>query len=90
MVQYGVQRGLLGEEDRVYAANRLVALLHITDYEPEQAPQEWLENPAQVLEPMLDWACEKGLVENNSPVYRDLFDTEIMNCLMPPAVGSGT
>ena len=43
LVQYGVQRGLLGEEDRVYAANRLVALLHITDYEPEQAPQEWLE-----------------------------------------------
>lgn len=60
LVQYGVQRGLLEEEDRVYAANRLVALLHITDYEPEQAPQEWLENPAQVLEPMLDWACEKG------------------------------
>lgn len=83
LVQYGVQRGLLGEEDRVYAANRLIALLHITDYEPEQAPQEWLENPAEILEPMLDWACEQGLVENNSPVYRDLFDTEIMNCLMP-------
>ena len=69
LVQYGVQRGLLEEEDRVYAANRLVALLHITDYEPEQAPQEWLENPAQVLEPMLDWACEKGLVENKSPPH---------------------
>ena len=54
LVQYGVQRGLLGEEDRVYAANRLIALLHITDYEPEQAPQEWLENPAEILEPMLD------------------------------------
>ena len=83
LLQYGVQRGLLQEEDRVYAANRLLALLHLTEYEPVSAPEETLENPAAILEPMLDWACENGLVENNSPVYRDLFDTEIMTCLMP-------
>ena len=83
LLQYGVQRGLLQEEDRVYAAHRLLALLHLTEYEPVSAPEETLENPAAILEPMLDWACENGLVENNSPVYRDLFDTEIMTCLMP-------
>ena len=33
LLQYGVQRGLLQEEDRVYAANRLLALLHLTEYE---------------------------------------------------------
>ena len=54
LLQYGVQRGLLQKEDRVYAANRLLALLHLTEYEPVSAPEETLENPAAILEPMLD------------------------------------
>ena len=41
LLQYGVQRGLLQEEDRVYAANRLLALLHLTEYEPVSAPRRW-------------------------------------------------
>ncbi len=31
---------------------------------------------------MLDYACENGIIEN-SVTYRDLFDTKIMNCMMP-------
>ena len=31
---------------------------------------------------MLDYACQEGLIENNI-TERDLFDTRIMNCLMP-------
>lgn len=35
-----------------------------------------------ILEEMLDYACQEGLIENNI-TERDLFDTRIMNCLMP-------
>ena len=31
---------------------------------------------------MLDYAAENGLLENNSVVYRDLFDTKIMSTLV--------
>ena len=35
-----------------------------------------------VLKELLDYAVEKGLIED-SVVYRDLFDTRLMNCLVP-------
>ena len=37
----------------------------------------------QILAGMLDYACEKGLVPENSVAYRDLFDTKIMGLLVP-------
>ena len=36
----------------------------------------------EILEELLDEACSRGIIEN-SVVYRDLFDTKMMNCLMP-------
>ena len=36
----------------------------------------------EVLEELLDYAVEKGVLKENSVVYRDLFDTKIMNCLV--------
>ena len=35
-----------------------------------------------ILKDMLDYAAEKGLLENDSVVYRDLFDTKIMSVLV--------
>ena len=37
----------------------------------------------EVLKGMLDYAYEKGILKENSVVYRDLFDTKIMGLLMP-------
>ncbi len=36
-----------------------------------------------ILKGLLDYACEKGIVKENSVVYRDLFDTKLMGTLMP-------
>lgn len=79
LVEYGVQTGLLEEADRIYATNQILAKLDVEEYEePEQIQQMDLEETLKVL---LDFACEKGLVED-SVVYRDLFDAKLMNCLM--------
>ncbi len=36
----------------------------------------------ETLNELLDEAVKRGLIED-SVVYRDLFDTRLMNCLMP-------
>ena len=83
LISYGVKKGLLHEVDAVFAVNRLLALLKLDDYAPASSPEETLSSPAPVLGRILDWAAENGRLDSNSPVYRDLMDTEIMACLMP-------
>ena len=79
LVEYGVKTGLLEESDRIYVTNQVLAKLQLEEYEePEKAQDAKLEETLKVL---LDFACEKGLIED-SIVYRDLFDAKLMNCLM--------
>ena len=82
LVQYGMEQGLLQEEDRIYAINRILEVLKLDDYqEQEQMPEH--PDLEETLNELLDYAAEKGLMEHNSVVYRDLFDTKLMDCLMP-------
>lgn len=81
LVQYGIETGLLPECEKIYATNLILDLFHEDSYEePEkQAGQINLES---VLKELLDEAVRRGLIED-SIGYRDLFDTKIMNCLVP-------
>lgn len=82
LVQYGMEQGLLQEEDRIYAINRILEVMKLDDYqEQEQVPEH--PDLEETLNELLDYAAEKGLMEHNSVVYRDLFDTKLMDCLMP-------
>ena len=83
LVTYGIRHGLLHKEDACYATNRILAVLGKNDFTPEPAEDETLRYPAPILENILDWAAENGILESNTPVYRDLLDTELMDCLMP-------
>lgn len=79
LVGYGIRTGLVEEADQIYVTNQILAKLELEEYEePEQVQEVELEETLKVL---LDFVCEKGLIEN-SVVYRDLFDTKLMNCLM--------
>ncbi len=86
LVNYAIASGLIEEEDKIYATNRLLELFGIEEYEeseiqPISSPAEFpLE---ETLGEMLDYAAEKGLMADNSIVYRDLFDTKIMGTLVP-------
>ncbi len=82
LVNYGAARGLLEPEDRVWAANRLLALLGGGEFEfQEGAPVP--EHANQALEPLCDLAAERGLIDGESGDARDRFDTELMACLTP-------
>ena len=82
LVQYGLDTGLITEVDRIYAVNQLLDVLGLDEYEEP----ETIEGPVvleEVLGELLDYACEHGLMPENTITYRDLFDTRLMNCLMP-------
>ena len=81
LVSYGVKTGLITEEDRIYTVNRLLELLKLESYEPTGADAE-VSDLEDILKNLLDYACEKGIVPENSVVYRDLFDTELMSVMV--------
>ncbi|MCM1106522.1 MAG: UDP-glucose--hexose-1-phosphate uridylyltransferase [Blautia sp.] len=92
LVDYGLATGLVPQADKVYTINRLLELFEVDDIEDsvfeaqEKKPEMTQESAEEALEPILEemmaYACEQGILKENSIVYRDLFDTKIMGCLV--------
>ncbi|MEY8338837.1 UDP-glucose--hexose-1-phosphate uridylyltransferase [Lachnospiraceae bacterium 62-35] len=93
LVQYGLDTGLMKERDRIYVRNMILEVLGLDEYEEMEAGLEKEGESSQketegvdleeILKELMDYACEAGILKENSVVYRDLFDTRLMNCLMP-------
>ena len=80
LVQYGIDTGLTPECERIYTTNQLLEIMQLDDYEE---PAETTAAPLEeILDVLLADACSRGLTQD-SVVYRDLFDTKLMNALMP-------
>ena len=82
LVNYAVSRRLIEETDRAWAINRLMEALKLSDFTddgttPAERPLE------EILGDLCDYAFENGLMEGDSVVYRDLFDTSLMGLLTP-------
>lgn len=82
LIKYGLDTGLIKEEDRIYATNQILDVLKLNEYEEPET--EFGEiNLEETLRELMDYAHETGVLPEDSVVYRDLFDTRLMNCLMP-------
>ena len=85
LADYAFRSGLIEECDRTWAINTILDVLKLDSYtEPEE--QDWVTGPielAPILEELLDDAYARGVLTENSVVYRDLFDTELMGRLTP-------
>jgi UDPglucose--hexose-1-phosphate uridylyltransferase len=81
LITYGVENGLLSEEDRIYAQNRLLMLMQMDGLDPAATEAEDLTLP-EILEILVNDAATRNLI-TDSPVFRDQFDTALMDCLMP-------
>lgn len=81
LVQYGIDTGLTPECERVYTTNLLLELFHEDNYEDIECTSD-NRDLEEILKDLLDEAVKRGIIED-SITYRDLFDTKIMNCLMP-------
>lgn len=81
LVQYGKEKGLVAKEDEIYTINRLLEILHLDEYKETVCEEEMkLED---ILAQIMDWTYENGVMQENSVVYRDLFDTKLMGALVP-------
>ena len=80
LVQYGIDTGLVPECERIYTTNLLLDVMKESDYEEEQITGE--VDLESTLRGLLDEAVKRGIIED-TVTCRDLFDTRLMNCLMP-------
>ena len=83
MISYGINTGLIEENDKIYVRNRILALLKLDSYKETDSICENIDELGQILSSITDFAVEKGLIENDSIVYTDMFDTLIMDVLTP-------
>ena len=81
LVEYGIRKDLIKEADRIYVTNRLLDQIGFDEYrDPEDAdPEADLED---ILNGLLTYACEEGVIDD-TVVDRDLWDTRLMDCLLP-------
>lgn len=80
LVSYAMNCGLAEPEDHTVLLNRILDILSIDAYAPSDEPQS--EDLEEILGGLLDYACAKGICEDNT-VARDLFDTKLMGALTP-------
>ncbi len=83
LVEYGVKTGITPECERIYTMNLLLEAFQEDSYEDVETDTSSVEEDLEsILKALLDEAVARGIIED-SIVYRDLFDTKLMNCLMP-------
>ncbi len=80
LLRYALEKDLIRPDDRMWAANRLIAALGLDRWEePARAEARPLED---ILRDILDWAVENGRCEPGI-ASRDILDTELMGILTP-------
>lgn len=82
LVAYGMRQSLVTDDDKVYVTNRLLELFGLMEFEEENVDKE--RALADILEDMMKYAHENGLLEDNTITMKDLFDTKIMGLITPP------
>ena len=80
LVNYGMECGLINVEDKVYVVNRLLELFDKKDF-------TWSDEKVRpvhlILEDMMSYALEQGILEDDTITAKDLFDTKIMGLITP-------
>ena len=81
LADYAISHGLAEETDRHCLVNALLEKLGLDDYETVgDVPFEGLDD---ILDTLVDYAAEQGLLKSESITGRDLFDTALMGVVTP-------
>lgn len=89
LVEYGCKSGLVAEDDRIYITNRLLEFFGLADYNIELSINTACANKQRrelvdILEEMMLYSLENGILSEDTQTNRDLFDAKIMGLLTPP------
>lgn len=77
---YGVQVGLTDAQDVMYSRNQLSEIFNLTDWERSDIKSD---NHFDLLKVMVEYAYDHNIIESNKPPYSDLFESKVMNVLLP-------
>lgn len=83
LLQFALKKEIITIWDVDLARNKILEVLQLSDVKAVTVEDEELDSPVSVLDNILDWAVEQGLIKENTVTYRDLFDTKMMGCLVP-------
>ena len=83
LVEYAVQKEWIKEEDRVWAANRIIEALGANGFDGLEEVNADLPPIQEILNELCDYAYENGIIEGNSAAYYDLLDTKLIGLLVP-------
>ena len=82
LVTYALRTGLIDQCETIWATNAILEVLKLDSY--ADPGKEWGGiDLSAVLDELTDDAYERGVLAENSVVYRDLFDTALMGRLTP-------
>ncbi len=82
LLQYALDTGLIQNEDRVYACNRLLEIFALDELPAKDTPLAADAGLETILDALCDAAVARGLIDDNITA-RDLFDTKLMGALTP-------
>ena len=82
LVEYCIRKGLIQPTERTWAFNTILDILRLDGCEHEEGELGEIDLAA-VLDELMDDAHARGVLEVDSVVYRDLFDTRLMGALTP-------
>lgn len=84
LISFALHHGLISPQDRIWAANSLIGILGVHEFEFESGTdtQEFRTSPDSILSRILDWSVQNGLIEDTE-TERDLLDTKLMGVLTP-------
>lgn len=82
LVKYGIDNHLVELDDKVYVTNSLLELFGLMEFTEESINTH--RPLCEILEDMMSYAYENGIMQEDTITAKDLFDTKIMGLLTPP------
>lgn len=82
LASYALEKKLISTLEYSYSINLLLDILELDEFIDDGREYHDV-NLEETLSHILDYCHEKGILKENSVVYRDLLDTRIMNCFTP-------
>ncbi|WEK53477.1 MAG: UDP-glucose--hexose-1-phosphate uridylyltransferase [Candidatus Cohnella colombiensis] len=86
LLTFAMRQKLIDPLDLEMSRNAMLDLFSLMEPEenvPEIDSASLPESPVPLLDPLLDEAVQRGLIEGDTVTFRDLFDARIMGLLMP-------
>lgn len=82
LVRYGIQHKLTHPLDVLFVRNALLDLFQLPEPATELVPEQPLLDVQAILDPLLDYGAQIGLLPDQTMTQRDLLDARIMGMLM--------